>query len=57
MNLHIRTSYYKWVKGAWFFETYRSGQELPGIMLWGRGFDLCVHGHLFSIRIHWRNYP
>jgi hypothetical protein len=26
-------------------------------MLWGRGFDLCVDGHVLTIRIHWRNYP
>jgi hypothetical protein len=56
MNLHIQTRYNKWVSDTWFFETYRSGQELYNTMLWGRGFDLCVYGHLFSIRIHWRAY-
>jgi hypothetical protein len=25
-------------------------------MLWGRGFDLCIAGHVLTIRIHWRAY-
>jgi hypothetical protein len=55
MNIHIQTRYQKW-RGQWFFETYRSGQELHDFMLWGRGFALCVAGHVFHIRIHWRTY-
>jgi hypothetical protein len=26
-------------------------------MLWGRGFALCIAGHVLTIRIHWRIYP
>ena len=57
MNLHIQTRYNKWVSDTWFFDTYRSGQEFHDIMLWGRGFDLCIAGHVLTIRIHWRIYP
>jgi hypothetical protein len=56
MNIHIQTRYFRWGGGEWFFDTYQSGQELPDIMLLGRGFDVCVYGYLFSIRIHWRAY-
>jgi hypothetical protein len=57
MNIHIQTRYFRWGGKEWFFDTYQSGQELPDIMLLGRGFDVCVYGYLFSIRIHWRIYP
>jgi hypothetical protein len=26
-------------------------------MLCGRGFDLCIAGHVLTLRIHWRKYP
>jgi hypothetical protein len=29
---------------------------LRDFMLWGRGFDLCIAGHVLTIRIHWRRY-
>jgi hypothetical protein len=25
-------------------------------MLWGRGFDFCVDGHVLTIRIHWKEH-
>ena len=57
MNIHIQTRYNKWVSDTWFFDTYRSGQEFYDIMLCGRGFDLCIAGHVLTLRIHWRKYP
>jgi len=56
MNIHIQTRYQKWRGKQWFFDTYRSGQELHDFMIWGRGFELCIFGHAFTLRIHWRTY-
>jgi hypothetical protein len=30
---------------------------LRDFMLWGRGFDLCIAGHVLTLRIHWKEYP
>jgi hypothetical protein len=57
MNIHIQTRYTKWSGKQWFFITYRSGQELHDFMLWGRGFAMCIAGHVLTLRIHWRIYP